>query len=134
ECSTSKLNDAKGFDINGTRVAGRDEQRMTSFTEIEPGRSMVVHLGPGETPGTRMMLLLTPSVIHPAPAPMPVAMAVMPAPPAIEEQAVPAPPADPKLARLMRRYYEACAEGRTSAAKKLAAKCLEIDPTCFGRD
>jgi Flp pilus assembly secretin CpaC len=136
DCHLSNLNDAKGFNINGTRVAGRDEQRMNSSIEVAPGRTIVMHIGPGAASGTTMMLLVTPSVIHPAVVPMPVAMAVMPAPlPVAEEQAVPPPPpVDPKLARLMRRYYEACDEGRTSAAKKLAAKCLEIDPTCFGRD
>lgn len=136
ECNLSKLNDTKGFNINGTRVAGRDTQQMSSVTEVQPGRTVVLHMGPGETAGTTKMLLVTPSVIHPMVVPMPVALAVMPAPlPVAEEQAVPPPPSvDPKLARLMRRYQEACAEGRTSAAKKLAAKCLEIDPTCFGRD
>lgn len=106
----------------------------------------------------RCAILITPEMIKvpadvvrhappmPTPAPMPVyAVAPMvlphppigyPVPPVIaEEQAVPPPPpVDQKLTRLMRRYQEACAEGRTSAAKKLAAKCLEIDPTCFGRD
>jgi Flp pilus assembly secretin CpaC len=52
-----------------------------------------------------------------------------------EEQAVPpAPPADDKLAKLMEKYRAACNEGRTKAAKKLAERCLAIDPTCFGKD
>jgi Flp pilus assembly secretin CpaC len=136
DCNLSNLNDAKGFNINGTRVAGRDEQRMNSSIEVAPGRTIVMHIGPGAASGTTKMLLVTPSVIHPMVVPMPLAMAVMPAPPPVAEaqDVPPPPPVDPKLARLMRRYQEACAEGRTSAAKKLAAKCLEIDPTCFGRE
>jgi hypothetical protein len=135
ECELCKLNEATGFNVNGTRVAGRELHQMKTSADVVPGRTIVLHVGPGETAGTSKMLLITPTVIHPAVMPMPVAMAVMPAPlPVAEEQAVPPPPANPKLARLMARYQEACAEGRTNAAKKLAAKCLEIDPTCFGRE
>jgi hypothetical protein len=140
ECALSKLNASNGFNINGTCVAGRDTQQITSSAEIGPGRTAVLHLGPGQAPGTTTMLLITPSVIHPNAIPIPVVLPNAPygypVPPVVaEEQAVPPPPpADPKLARLMKRYREACAEGRTAAAKKLAAKCLELDPTCFGRD
>jgi Flp pilus assembly secretin CpaC len=135
ESESSKLNDANGVNANGKQAFAVVDQMKTT-ADVLPGRTIVMHLGAGEASGTTKMLLVTPSVVHPNAIPMPVAMAVMPAPlPVAEEQAVPpAPPIDPKLARLMRRYFEACDEGRTSAAKKLAAKCLEIDPTCFGRD
>jgi type II secretory pathway component GspD/PulD (secretin) len=53
----------------------------------------------------------------------------------VEEQTEPAePPMDPKLAKLMEKYRQACSEGRAKAAKKLAERCLAIDPTCFGKD
>jgi len=137
KCEISKLHEANGVSVNGKPVPVADVHQMATSAEVGPARTIVMHVGPGEAPGTTKMLLVTPSVIHPMVVPMPVAMAVMPAPlPVAEEQAVPPPPpaVDPKLARLMRRYQEACAEGRTNAAKKLAAKCLEIDPTCFGRN
>jgi general secretion pathway protein D len=36
-----------------------------------------------------------------------------------------------KLATLLRRYHEACAEGRLADARKLASRALAIDPACF---
>jgi hypothetical protein len=51
-----------------------------------------------------------------------------------EQAAPPAPPAaDAKLAKLLAKYQKACESGDTAKARKLAAKCLEIDPTCFGK-
>jgi hypothetical protein len=35
------------------------------------------------------------------------------------------------LARLLGKYRKACAEGRRAEAKKLAVRCLNLDPTCF---
>jgi hypothetical protein len=43
------------------------------------------------------------------------------------------PAADPKLAKLLAKYQAACAAGDTAKARKLAVKCLDLDPTCFGR-
>jgi hypothetical protein len=51
----------------------------------------------------------------------------------------PAPEADPppaanrKLAKLMAKYDRACADGDVEKARKWALRCLEIDPTCFGK-
>jgi hypothetical protein len=58
-----------------------------------------------------------------------------------EEEATPWPepkPSQPsakdrKLARLLRRYEEACSEGRLEDARKLARRALVIDPSCFSR-
>jgi hypothetical protein len=37
------------------------------------------------------------------------------------------------LSALLAEYRAACAAGDTAAAAKLAARCLAIDPTCFGK-
>jgi type II secretory pathway component GspD/PulD (secretin) len=56
--------------------------------------------------------------------------------PAGEEQtapfARPTPAADPKLAKLLTKYRQACAAGDAAKARKLADRCLAIDPICFG--
>jgi type II secretory pathway component GspD/PulD (secretin) len=49
-------------------------------------------------------------------------------------QKVKAPAAATKsdqLARLLGKYRKACAEGRRAEARKLAERCLNLDPTCF---
>jgi len=38
-----------------------------------------------------------------------------------------------KLAKLLDKYDDACASGNVEKARKYAIRCLELDPTCFGR-
>ncbi|WP_020468583.1 hypothetical protein [Zavarzinella formosa] len=38
-----------------------------------------------------------------------------------------------QLKLLLKAYEEACAEGSTDDARRLAIECLAIDPTCFGK-
>lgn len=46
---------------------------------------------------------------------------------------LPAPPksADPRVAELVKKYRQACADGRTAEATALAVKALALDPACF---
>jgi hypothetical protein len=74
------------------------------------------------------------------PMPCPVAMAAMtapmPAPMVRQVAAVAQPccsPAELQLVQLMIEYHEACAAGDRAAARNLAARCIALDPTCFGR-
>jgi hypothetical protein len=41
---------------------------------------------------------------------------------------------NPRLAELMDKYCRACETGDLEKARKLARRCVEIDPTCFMRD
>lgn len=41
---------------------------------------------------------------------------------------------NPRLMELMDRYARACEAGDLEKARKLAKRCLDIDPTCFMRD
>jgi hypothetical protein len=36
-----------------------------------------------------------------------------------------------KVAKLLKKYQDACSEGHLARAKKLAGKALAIDPACF---
>jgi hypothetical protein len=40
---------------------------------------------------------------------------------------------DLQLVHLMIEYHEACATGDKAKARNLAARCIALDPTCFGR-
>jgi Bacterial type II and III secretion system protein len=43
------------------------------------------------------------------------------------------PSAESQLVQLMIEYHEACAAGDRLKARNLAARCIALDPTCFGR-
>lgn len=53
--------------------------------------------------------------------------------PAVAPQTKNTAPTEKKLTKLLRRYHEACAEGRLADAKKLACRALAIDPKCFSK-
>ena len=41
--------------------------------------------------------------------------------------------ADPRLAKLLGEYTQACKQGKVEDARRLAIECLAIDPTCFAK-
>jgi hypothetical protein len=56
---------------------------------------------------------------------------------AAEEPAGPPGPARDtaaRVARLVARYYQACATGQTAQARELARKALALDPACFSKN
>ena len=126
------------------------------------GRTYVMHCGrDGE--GRDVMLMVTPRMVGevaqaPCVMPPPVAYAPPPAPgqacppcvpapmpPTVWAAPVPArddiqvvsgqfkPAGESKLDHLLALYYQACQEGDAAEARKLARKCMAIDPTCFGK-
>jgi Flp pilus assembly secretin CpaC len=125
EASVSQLNRAHGYTAGGVRVAGRDEHRVQTSVEMRPGQSHVMYVGRGNADGHRLVMLVTPHLVDPYTG------VTVPEP---EEQSAREPAADPKLAKLLAKYHKACADGRPEAARRLAGKCLAIDPTCFSRD
>jgi hypothetical protein len=76
-------------------------------------------------------------VVVPAPPmmPCPTARAIpyVPSQEQSEPEMVP-PPMSSQLAKLMAKYEQACADGNMEKARKLARRCIDIDPTCFMRD
>lgn len=64
------------------------------------------------------------------PCPVTHAIAFVPA----QECEEPRRPANPTLTKLMAKYEQACADGDTEKARKLARRCLDIDPTCFTKE
>lgn len=96
----------------------------------------------------RVCVLVTPRVCNTAPTAAPPVLpvvATMPPtclpecvsvttnndPPAAQPEPEPVP--NRKLAKLMAKYDRACANGDVEKARKWALRCLEIDPTCFGK-
>ena len=127
----------------------------------QSGKTFLTHCG-RNAGGKDVMVMITPHVISDAaastplpmsapccaapsmpaakpvcpPAPMPLVPCVASATPAYEPPPVAGyvpPSTDAKLDRLMAKYRDACAAGDTTAALKLAKKCMAIDPTCFGK-
>jgi hypothetical protein len=119
------------------------------------GRTILMHCG-RDANGHDVMVMVTPQLVeaappmavmpalmgagmamghgvvpaYPPPPPMPTAWSVpMPVVQAVAQE----PAAEPKLAKLMGKYRQACAEGDTAKARKLAERCMAIDPTCFGK-
>jgi hypothetical protein len=111
-------------------------QQSDATVSFPVGRTLLLHLGASSPDEHPLIVMLTPTVIAtppvacpPPPVPCP-AFAAQPAP-VVEEQA--APPADTKLAKLLAKYRQACSAGDAAKARKLADRCLAIDPTCFGK-
>jgi hypothetical protein len=102
-------------------------QAARTSVNMPVGRTLLVCLGMDESTKQQVVAMLTPKVITPPP----VACPPPPVAPIAEEQA--APPAEPKLAKLLAKYRQACAAGDAAQARRLADRCLAIDPTCFGK-
>jgi hypothetical protein len=138
------------FDIRKARFAA---------TMPHTGQTFLMHCGRDlsqanpDAPQRDLMVLVTPHVIDPAPQPvavMPPPSTIVPsfppqsviptvwtAPMPMAMQIVPAsaqePMCEPKLAKLLDKYHQACAAGDTAKARKFAERCMAIDPTCFGK-
>jgi hypothetical protein len=80
-----------------------------------------------------------PMAYTPAPSPNPITPMVWAAPMAVGQDIFltggqnSASPEQSKLERLLTRYKLACDDGDEGEARRLAKKCLAIDPTCFGK-
>ncbi len=56
-----------------------------------------------------------------------------PAPPPTKPSEESPKKASQKAAALVRKYRQACSEGREEEARKLGREALKLDPTCFGK-
>jgi hypothetical protein len=146
EASLSALTQATGFSVGGTVVAGRDEQRVQTKVAMSCGQTMFMNLGRGSD-GRDLLVMVTPRPFEPTPSAVALPAPPMPAPcPTVMPTVWSAPmpiavvPAsyqetavEPKLAKLMAKYRQACACGDSAKSRKFAEKCMVIDPTCFGK-
>jgi hypothetical protein len=111
------------------------------------GRTFVMHCG-RDAEGRDVMMMATPHLVGemdrpaylPMPTPVPVAAVPPPLPPTVWAAPMPVvqaaaeePAAEPRLAKMMAKYRQACAAGDAAKARRLAERCLAIDPTCFGK-
>jgi hypothetical protein len=153
EAVMSSLNQSNGYRLGETTVAGRDEHRLRSTMSVCDGQTILMHGGRGQD-GRDLMVMVTshliespqaavycpqPMAFAPAPAPGPIMPTVWSSPMPVREDVMVAggqfkPSADQaKLFHLLELYKLACDDGDEAEARKLAKKCLAIDPTCFGR-
>jgi hypothetical protein len=141
-------------------VRDRNEAVLRTAAAVPAGRTLLMHCG-RTAEGKDLIVMVTPRPVTAEPAvcmPPPVAYVPPPAPGQPAPPCVPAPmsptvwaapmpvrediqvvsgqskPAEEtKLDHLMALYYQACQAGDAAEARKLARKCMAIDPTCFGR-
>jgi Flp pilus assembly secretin CpaC len=137
----------------GTKFAGRNEQSLRSSLTLQDGQTALMFNG-RDSNGRDLLVAVTPHLIR---APQP--MAYFPPPIAYPQTSAPGPitptvwaapitagqdivlaggayqpsPEQSKLDRLLTRYKLACDDGDEAEARRLAKKCLAIDPTCFGK-
>jgi len=140
-----------------------DSTNVTHTNLASGATLMTVVRMPGENshPG-HFLVLATPEVVTPAPVVRPAALSAdsitftgngvirlmggacvteapvafgcpVP-PPCAEEQDAPKQGANAYLDKMMSKYWDACAAGDYEKARKLARRCIDIDPMCFSRD
>jgi Flp pilus assembly secretin CpaC len=153
EACLSHLDSSCGFRIGGATYHGRSENRFRSSLALPDGQTVLMY-GGRDSDGRDVMVTVTPHLIN-APQPMaycpppiaypqssppgPITPTVWAAPMAIGQDILltsgqsPASSEQSKLDRLLTRYKLACDDGDEAEARRLAKKCLAIDPTCFGK-
>jgi hypothetical protein len=159
ECELSGIRPTKEYKITiqgpgeeprteAVAVVGQTGSKSRMAAAVPAGRTLLLHCG-RSAEGKDVIVTVTPhslaAVVEAAPPPLacppPPAMLSptvwsAPAPARDDVQVVTGqfiPPAGTKLDRLMTKYRWACEDGDTAKARKLAEKCLAIDPTCFGK-
>ena len=157
DANVSTLNPGNGYTVGGVAVAGRDEHRARSCVTLSPGQTCLMH-GGRDQDGHDLIAMFTPQIVDvmdptpravavapimcmpiPGPAICPMPAPVMPTvwtapmPMPVVPAAAEVPASEPKLAKMMARYQQACAAGDTAKARKFAEKCMAIDPTCFAK-
>jgi hypothetical protein len=99
-----------------------DVQEVKWADRLSAGQAVLAYVGKSAHDHGHLYVAIVPRAITP----------VVPA--AVEAPAaLPMPAEGPKLTKLLAKYRQACAAGDGAKARRLAARCLEIDPTCFGK-
>jgi hypothetical protein len=133
---------------------GRDAQGQDVIVSVTPylvnsfSQAFAPVAAPGAMPMDRMedptfpiplghpVCNVIPTCVAPSRFPELPCSAVAPPPPyepqLVTGQFTPAP-SETKLDRLMAKYRKACSDGDAAKARKVAKKCMAIDPTCFGK-